>query len=90
MDNDSVIRRLAIFERKIIIRIFGPVYEGDLGWRLRHNKELYVLLDGSDIVKFINFKRLQWASHIVRMDNSRIPKKVLDGKFHERKCMGRP
>jgi hypothetical protein len=47
MDNDSVIRRLAIFERKIIIRIFGPVYEGDLGWRLRHNKELYELLDGN-------------------------------------------
>jgi hypothetical protein len=33
--------RLAIFERKILRRILGPVYEDDLGWRLRHNKELY-------------------------------------------------
>jgi hypothetical protein len=49
--------------------------------RLRHNKELYELLDGPGIVKCIKLKRLQWASHIVRMDNSRIPKKVLDGKF---------
>jgi hypothetical protein len=33
------------------------------------------LLDGPDIVKFIKFKRLQWAGHIVGMDNSGIPKK---------------
>jgi hypothetical protein len=57
--------RLATFERKILRRILGPVYEGDLGRRLRHNKELYELLDGPYILKFIKFKRLQWASHIV-------------------------
>jgi hypothetical protein len=83
-------KRLAIFERKILRRILGPVYEDDLGWRLRHNKELYELLDGPDIVKFIKFKRLQWACHIVWMDNSRIPKKVLDGKFHGRRPVLRP
>jgi hypothetical protein len=52
----SLEERLAIFETKILRRIFGPVYEHDLGWRLRHNKELYELLDGPDIVKFIKFK----------------------------------
>jgi hypothetical protein len=78
--------RLAISERKILTRILGPVYKDDLGWRLRHNKELFELLHGPDIVKFIKFKRLQWAGHVVRMDNSRIPNKVLDGKFH----VGRP
>jgi hypothetical protein len=67
--------RLAIFERKILRRILGSLYEDNLGWRLRHNKEFYELLDGPDIVIFIKFKRLQWAGHIVRMDNSRIPKK---------------
>jgi len=36
-------------------------------------KELCELLDGPDIQKYIQFKRLQWASHIVLMDNSRIP-----------------
>jgi hypothetical protein len=40
--------RLAIFETKILRRILGPVYEGDLRWRLRHNKELCELLDGPD------------------------------------------
>jgi hypothetical protein len=82
--------RLAIFERKILRRILGPVYEDDLGWRLRHNKELYELLGEPDTVKFIKFKRLQWAGHIVQMDNYRIPKKVLDGKFHGRRPVGRP
>jgi hypothetical protein len=32
--------RLAMFEKKILRRILGPVYEDDLGWRLKHNKEL--------------------------------------------------
>jgi hypothetical protein len=32
--------RLATSERKIL-RILGPVYEDDSGWRLRHNKEHY-------------------------------------------------
>jgi hypothetical protein len=57
--------RLAIFKRKRLRRIFGAIYEDDLGWRLRHNKELYELLDGSDIVKFIKLKRLQWAGHVI-------------------------
>jgi hypothetical protein len=57
--------RLAIFERKILIIILGLLYENDLGWRLRHNKEFYELLDGPDIVNFIKFGRLQWACHIV-------------------------
>jgi hypothetical protein len=25
------------FKRKILIRIFGPVYENDVGWRLKYN-----------------------------------------------------
>jgi hypothetical protein len=52
---------------------------------------LYELLKGPDIVKYIKFKRLRWAGHVVRMDNSRIPvKKVLDGKFHGGRRVGRP
>jgi hypothetical protein len=76
MDNDSVIGRKATkFQRKILRRIRGPVCEDDLSWRLRHNKELYELLDGPEIVKIIKLKRLQWAGHIARMDNARLPKK---------------
>jgi hypothetical protein len=76
MDNDSVIRkRLAILEKKILRRIYGPVYESDIGWKVRHNEELFELLDGTDIAKYIKFKELQWAYHMFRIDNSRILKK---------------
>ena len=57
---------------------------------LRHNEELYELLGGPDIVKYIQFKRLQWACHMVRTDNIIIPKKVLIGKFHGRRPVGIP
>jgi len=47
--------RLVIFER----RIFGPIYENDFEWKLRYKEELYELLDGPDIVRYIKIKRLQ-------------------------------
>jgi len=50
--------RLAVFERKTHRIIIGPVCENDLGWRLRHNEELYELLDGPDMVKYIKFKKI--------------------------------
>jgi hypothetical protein len=79
MDNvtQSSEESLAIFERKIKRRILGPSMKMT-GWRLRHNKELYELLDVLNIAKFIKIKRLQWAGRIVRLDKSRIPRKVLD------------
>jgi hypothetical protein len=39
---------LAISGRKILGRIFGSVYENELGWRLRHKEQLYELLEGPD------------------------------------------
>jgi hypothetical protein len=39
--------RLAIFEKKILRIIFGSVYGKNFGWRIRHNKELNELLDGT-------------------------------------------
>jgi hypothetical protein len=41
-----------------------------LGWRLRQNEELSELLDVPVILKYIMFKRLQWARPIVQMDNN--------------------
>jgi hypothetical protein len=37
--------RLAIFGWKILRIICGPVYGNNFGWKLRHNKDLYELLD---------------------------------------------
>lgn len=64
-----------MYERKTLRRIFELVYENDLRWRIRQNEELCELLDGPDEVKCIMFKRLQWARHIVQMDNMITPTK---------------
>ena len=41
------------------------------------------MLNRPDIMKYITFKGLQRAGHIVRMDNSRILKNVRSGKYNE-------
>jgi hypothetical protein len=37
-----------------------------------------------NIVEDIKIIRLGWAGHVIRMEEGRIPKKVLNGKFHNR------
>ena len=38
----------------------------------------------------IKIRRLEWASHIIRTEEERIPKKVLDGNFHTTRAVRRP
>jgi len=33
-------------------------------------------------VEDIKIRRLEWAGHIIRMEEERIPKKALKGNFH--------
>jgi len=56
--------RLGVFERKILRRIYGPIWEGAT-WRSRHNEELYRLYDETDLATTITITRLRWAGHIV-------------------------
>jgi len=56
--------RLGVFERKILRRVYGPIYEG-VTWRSRYNEELYHLYDETDLVTTIRITRLRWAGHIV-------------------------
>jgi len=39
---------------------------------------------------FLQRKRLQWASHMVRLDNSCVPKKVMGGFFRGRRPVESP
>jgi hypothetical protein len=69
--------------------IFGPTQEE--GRRCpRWNNELYRLYNDLNIVEDIKIKRLGWAGHIIRMEEGRIPKKVLNRKFHNTRPVGRP
>jgi hypothetical protein len=80
---------LNTFERKILRRIYGPTHEGGC-WRPRWNNELYSLYKEPIIVEDIKIRRLEWAGQIVRMEEERIPKKVLNGNFHTTRPMGKP
>jgi hypothetical protein len=38
----------------------------------------------------IKIRRLEWAGHIIMMEEERILKKFLNGKFHTTRPVGRP
>ena len=41
-------------------------------------------------MKDIKIRRSGWAGHIIRMEEERIPKKVLNGNFYTTRTVGRP
>ena len=73
-------QHLRIFERKILRKIFGPVQDKDGSWRIRMNHKLNELIGNADNVRFIKSRRIAWLGHVMRMDEKRIPKRVLEWK----------
>ena len=71
-------RRLNIFERKVYRRILGPVYDNEKeNWRILINKEIYAMVKKPTITETIRLHRLRWFGHVERMEENRIPKRVL-------------
>ena len=81
--------RLAAFERKILRRIYGPVKDGE-HWRIRYNHELYQLYKSPNIIQTIKIARLRWVGHVRRMNESEIPRKVMEYKILGGRRVGRP
>jgi hypothetical protein len=81
-------RVLAVFERKILREIYGPVKENEV-WRIRRNDELEDIIKGENIVRFIKSQRMRWVGHIERMQDTAIPKKMY-GKLYATRGIGRP
>jgi hypothetical protein len=52
-------RSLRTWERKVLRKIFGPVYDNGI-WRIRTNKELMALYQELDTVAEIKKARLRW------------------------------
>ncbi|PSN53408.1 hypothetical protein C0J52_21382 [Blattella germanica] len=67
-------QHLMTWERKILRKIYGPKFE-----------KLKIQYNSPDIVAEIKARRLEWLGHIIRMDDSRIPKKIINSK-PEGKC----
>jgi hypothetical protein len=67
----------------------GPINENGR-WRCRYNTELYELYNDIDIVNDVNLRRLQWAGHVIRMPEERIPWKIMMGRLEGVRPIGRP
>ena len=78
---------LCMFERQILRKIFGPA-NIDSVWRIRNNMEIDNLTEGADIVRFIKAQRIKWLGHILRMDQARPTRKLLDWKPMETRPLG--
>jgi hypothetical protein len=66
---------------------YGPVTDNN-EWRIRC--ELYALDQGMDVITFIKTGRLKWAGHVVRMDQQRPAKRIINFKPEGRGKRGRP
>jgi hypothetical protein len=59
-------------------RILGPVYGNEReNWRILTNKEMYTIVKKFTITEAIRLLRLRWFGRVQRMEENRIPKRVL-------------
>jgi hypothetical protein len=64
---ESMVKKLMIFERKIMGKILGPTRTDDGYWRIKINQEINDILKGQNIIGFIIKQRLNWLGHVERM-----------------------
>ena len=56
----------------VLIKIFGAKSSEITGeWRKLHNAELHALYSSPNIIRNLTSRRLRWAGHIARMEQSR-------------------
>jgi hypothetical protein len=66
------VRRLRIFENRVLRRVFGPKSDEVTGeWRKLHNEELNDLYSLPNIVRVVKSRRMRWTGHVARMGEER-------------------
>ena len=84
-------RRLRVFDRSVLRRIFGPRRDKVTGERRRlHNEELNDLYCSPNTVRVIKSRRMRWAGHVARMGERRHVYSALVGKPEGKRQLGRP
>jgi hypothetical protein len=84
-------RRLRVFEKRVLRRIFGPKRDEVKGeWRKLHNKDLNGLYSSPNIVRVIKSIRMRWTGHVARMGEGRGVYSVLVAKPEGKRPLGRP
>jgi hypothetical protein len=79
---------LRILERRIIRRIFGPIFaQGN--WQIRTNGEINELIGHDNIIDFVKTLRLKWLGHVERMRSVRM-QIILKARMKGGRRRGRP
>ena len=72
-------------------RISSPVYYKEKeNWRILTNKEIYGMVKKPTITEIIRLNALRLFSHVQRMEENRIPQKVLYMTLETTRLRGRP
>ena len=84
-------KQLNVFEREVYRRILGPVYDNETeSWRILTNKEIYASVKTPTIIETLRLNELRWFAHVQRMEENRIPKRVLYLNLGTTRLRGRP
>jgi hypothetical protein len=86
---ETIIKKLLVFERKILRRMFGSTKENQI-WRAKTNEEFDKLIKHKGIINHIKAQTLSWCGHVQRMPDIRRVKKVFNWKFLTERSQGRP
>jgi hypothetical protein len=72
-------------------RILGPVYVNEKeSWRVLTSKEIYARVKKTTITETVRLNRLRWFGHVQRMEENRLPKRVLYMNLGTTRLRGRP
>jgi len=84
-------KQLNVFERRVYRRILDPVCGNEReNLRILTNKEIYTSVKKPTIIETIRLNRLRWFGHVQRMEENRIPKRVLYINLGTTRLRGRP
>ena len=83
-------RRILLNERNILRRTFGPTKKRDDTYAIKTNDELGNLVRNKNIINYIKTQRISWFSHVRRITDDRMGKKLYDWKPISTRLAGRP
>jgi hypothetical protein len=69
-------------------KILSHIYENGV-WQIRTSLEPQNLYKDPNIISDIQTGRLEWLDHMVRMEDFRLPKKILNAKLDKKQEIGR-
>ena len=76
---------------EVFINVYKKEREEITGkWRKLHNAQLHALYTSSNIIRNLKSRRLRWAGHLARMEQSINAYRILVGKPEGKKPFGKP